>query len=129
MDLDKLNEFMGRVVADMAATDAAGSVVIGERLGLYQSLTEGPATPAEFAERTGCHVRYLTEWLLGQAAGGYVGYDSRTGRFSLSEEQAFCLADPNGPNFPAAFRIGLGTMRAEPRIAEAFRTGEGVGWH
>jgi SAM-dependent methyltransferase len=39
------------------------------------------------------------------------------------------LADPNGPNVAAAFRFALGMLRAEPRIAEAFRTGEGVGWH
>ncbi|MFG3437477.1 class I SAM-dependent methyltransferase [Nonomuraea sp. NPDC047897] len=129
MDHDKVNQFLERFVTDLAATDAAGSVVIGHRLGLYRALAEGPATPAEFAERTGCHQRYLTEWLRGQAAGGYVDYDPPTGRFSLTEEQAFCLADPAGPNVPAAFLIDLGMLRAEPRITEAFRTGEGVGWH
>ncbi|MEU4723470.1 class I SAM-dependent methyltransferase [Nonomuraea dietziae] len=129
MDHDKLNEFLGRFVTDLAATDAAGSVVIGQRLGLYRALAEGPATPEQFAARTGCHLRYLTEWLRGQAAGGYVGYEPETGQFSLTEEQAFCLADPNGPNVPAAFLISLGMLRAEPRITEAFRTGAGVGWH
>ena len=44
-------------------------------------------------------------------------------------EQAFCLADPNGPNFSAAAFLIVGYLRAEPRITEAFRTGEGVGWH
>ena len=73
--------------------------------------------------------RYLTEWLRGQAAGGYVSYDPATGEFSLTEEQAFCLADPNGPNLPAAFLTVLGYLRAEPQITEAFRTGEGFGWH
>lgn len=129
MDHDKVNQFMERVVTDLAATDAAGSVVIGHRLGLYRALAEGPATPAEFAERTGCDRRYLTEWLRGQAAGGYADYDPLTGRFSLTEEQAFCLADPAGPNVPAAFLISLGMLRAEPRITEAFRTGAGFGWH
>ncbi|MEV2273544.1 class I SAM-dependent methyltransferase [Nonomuraea africana] len=129
MDHEKVNEFLGRFVTDLAATEAAGSVVIGQRLGLYRTLAEGPATPEQFAERTGCHPRYLTEWLRGQAAGGYVSYEPETGRFSLTEEQAFCLADPNGPNVPAAFLIALGMLRAEPRITEAFRTGAGVGWH
>ncbi|MDP4507213.1 class I SAM-dependent methyltransferase [Nonomuraea turcica] len=129
MDQEKVNEFLGRFVADLAATEAAGSVVIGRRLGLYRALAEGPATPEEFAERTGCHQRYLTEWLRGQAAGGYISYEPKTGRFSLTEEQAYCLADPNGPNLPAAFLIALGMLRAEPRITEAFRTGEGFGWH
>jgi ubiquinone/menaquinone biosynthesis C-methylase UbiE len=129
MDHNKVMEFLGRFVTDLAATDAAGSVVIGHRLGLYRALAQGPATPEQFAERTGCHPRYLTEWLRGQAAGGYASYDPATSEFSLTEEQAFCLADPNGPNVAAAFQISLGMLRAEPRITEAFRTGAGVGWH
>jgi ubiquinone/menaquinone biosynthesis C-methylase UbiE len=129
MDQSKVTEFLGRFVSDAGATGAAGSVVIGHRLGLYRALAQGPATPGQFAERTGCHLRYLTEWLRGQAAGGYVTYDPVTGEFSLTEEQAFCLADPNGPNLPAAFLCMLGYLRAEPQITEAFRTGAGVGWH
>ncbi|WP_129669531.1 class I SAM-dependent methyltransferase [Phytoactinopolyspora endophytica] len=129
MDHNKVMEFLGRFTTDLGATGAAGSVVVGNRLGLYRALAQGPATPEQFAERSGCHPRYLTEWLRGQAAGGYVNYDPATGEFSLSEEQAFCLADPNGPNVSAAFLIALGYLRAEPLITEAFRTGEGVGWH
>jgi 2-polyprenyl-3-methyl-5-hydroxy-6-metoxy-1,4-benzoquinol methylase len=124
-----LMEFLGRVTADMGATGSAGLVVIGNRLGLYRALAQGPATSVQFAERTGYDERYLREWLRNQAAGGYVSYDPSTGEFFLTEEQAFCLADPNGPNISAGFLIGLGYLRAEPRITEAFRTGEGVAWH
>jgi 2-polyprenyl-3-methyl-5-hydroxy-6-metoxy-1,4-benzoquinol methylase len=129
MDHSKVEAFLGQFVTDLGATGAAGQVVIGHRLGLYGSLAEGPATDDQFAERTGCARRYLTEWLRGQAAGGYVTYDPATGEFSLTEEQAFCLADPNGPNLPAAFLTVLGYLRAEREITEAFRTGEGFGWH
>jgi 2-polyprenyl-3-methyl-5-hydroxy-6-metoxy-1,4-benzoquinol methylase len=129
MNQDKITEFLGQVVADLGATEAAGSIVVGHRLGLYRALAQGPATSEQFAERTGYHVRYLTEWLRGQAAGGYATYDPVTGEFSLTAEQAFCLADADGPNIPAAFLLALGVLRAEPRITEAFRTGEGVGWH
>lgn len=96
MDHTKVTAFLGQFVTDLAATEAAGSIAIGYRLGLYRALAQGPATPEQFAERTGCHLRYLTEWLRGQAAGGYADYDAATGEFSLSEEQAFCLADPDG---------------------------------
>ncbi|CAM5239360.1 MULTISPECIES: class I SAM-dependent methyltransferase [Streptomyces] len=129
MDQERINTFLDHFVTDLASTGAAGSIALGHRLGLYRALAKGPATPEEFAERTHCHPRYLTEWLRGQAAGGYAEYDAATGRFSLAEEQAFCLADPNGPDVAAAFRFALGMLRAEPRIAEAFRTGEGVAWH
>ncbi|MGD9526001.1 MAG: trans-aconitate 2-methyltransferase [Dehalococcoidia bacterium] len=129
MDHDKLTELIGRIMADAGATGSAGLVVIGNRLGLYRALAEGPATASEFAQRTGYAERYLQEWLRNQAAGGYVSHDATTGRFSLDDEQAYCLADPNGPNFSAAFQLQLGYLRAEPQLTEAFRTGEGIGWH
>jgi SAM-dependent methyltransferase len=130
VDNDRLMEFLGRFVGDLGATIAAGNVVVGHRLGLYQALAQGPTTPEGLAERAGCAPRYISEWLRGQAAGSYIELDPTTGTYSLNDEQAFCLADPNGPVYlPAAFLLALGTLRAEPRITEAFRTGEGVGWH
>lgn len=129
MDHTKVMEFLTQFTIDLGATGASGGVAIGHRLGLYQALAKGPATPEELADRTGCHPRYLTEWLRGQAAGGYAQYQPDDGRFHLTEEQAFCLADPNGPNLPAAALAVVGYLRSEPKLAEAFRTGEGVGWH
>ena len=115
MDYDKVMEFLGRVTTDLAATGSAGAVVIGHRLGLYAALAEGPATPEQFARRTGCNVRYLTEWLRGQAAGGYVSYDQATGGFSLTPEQAYCLADPNGlPRRPGLPARGAAADRGVP---------------
>ena len=70
----------------------------------------------------------MREWLSTQAAGGYVTYDPATGRFTLPPEQAFA-ADSDSPVLPGAFQLGVGSVRDEPRIAEAFRTGEGLGWH
>jgi SAM-dependent methyltransferase len=128
VDMDKVMEFVGKAVADVGATFAAGSVVLGHRLGLYRALAEGPATPEELAARTDTTPRYVAEWLAGQAAGGYVQYDD--GVYSLSEEQAFALTDPDGPLYvPGAFVLATGIIRAEPTIAEAFRSGAGVGWH
>jgi ubiquinone/menaquinone biosynthesis C-methylase UbiE len=130
IDVDKLQEFLGRFVADLGATFAAGNVVIGHRLGLYRALAAGPARAEELAERTGTSPRYIAEWLRGQAAGGYVEYDPATEAYSMTEEQAFALANPDGAVYvPGAFVLALGTLKAEPRITEAFRTGAGMGWH
>jgi SAM-dependent methyltransferase len=130
VDEKKVADFLQQFVADLGATAAAGNVVVGHRLGLYRALADGPATAGELAERTDCHPRYLTEWLRGQAAGGYVTYDPADGRFGLTEEQAFALADPDGAFYaPGAFLLAVGSLRAEPRITEAFRTGAGLGWH
>ena len=128
IDESKLNEFINRFVGDLGATVGAGNVVIGHRLGLYRALAAGPATPEELAAKTATDPRYVTEWLRGQAAGGYVEYDGD--RYALSEEQAFALTDPDGPLYaPGAFLLALGALRAEPRITEAFRSGAGLGWH
>jgi SAM-dependent methyltransferase len=130
VDEDRLMDFLHRFVGDLGATMAAGSIVVGDRLGLYRALAERPARPQELAERTGTAPRYVEEWLRGQAAGGYVEYDAATGEYSLTEEQAFALTDPDGPVFmPGAFQLALGALKAETEITKAFRTGEGLGWH
>jgi ubiquinone/menaquinone biosynthesis C-methylase UbiE len=127
---DKLHEFLMKFVGDLGATVAGASVVIGHRLGLYRALAEGPARADELAERTGTTPRYVAEWLRGQAAGGYVEFDPATDTYSMTEEQAFALTDPDGAVYvPGAFVLALGALRAEPRITEAFRTGGGLGWN
>jgi ubiquinone/menaquinone biosynthesis C-methylase UbiE len=130
IDTDKLQEFLGKFVTDLGATVAAGNVVIGHRLGLFKALAGSPATADELAARTQTSPRYVAEWLRGQAAGGYVEYDAAGDRYSMTEEQAFALTNPdNGVYAPGAFLLALGALRAEPRITEAFRTGAGLGWH
>ena len=127
---DALNEFLGRFITDLGATVAAATVVIGHRLGLYKALAGEPATADQLAARTQTDPRYITEWLRGQAAGGYVQYDAATDTYSMTQEQAFVLANPDGAVYaPGAFVLALGALRAEPRITEAFRRGTGVGWH
>ncbi|HWP42220.1 MAG TPA: methyltransferase domain-containing protein, partial [Blastocatellia bacterium] len=128
---EKLNQFMQRAVNDLGATFHAAMVVIGDKLGLYKALAEaGPLTPAQLAERTGTVERYVREWLASQAAGGYVSYDSETGKYSMTEEQAFALADESSPAYlPGGFLLAVSALKAEPKVAEAFRTGKGVGWH
>jgi SAM-dependent methyltransferase len=130
LDMNKLNTFIGQFVTDLGASVHAGMVVIGEKLGLYKALAQGPLTAAELARKTGTDERYVREWLASQAAGGYVTYDSSKDLFSLSLEQAFTLAKEDSPAYlPGAFELALGSLAAVPRITESFRTGRGMGWH
>jgi len=130
VDMDKLNAFMGRFVGDLGAAVHAGMVVIGEKLGLYKALAKNPMTSAELAAATGTDERYVREWLSSQAAGAYVTYDEKTNKFSLTEEQAFALANEDSPAYlPGAFELALGSLEAVPRIADSFRNGAGMGWH
>jgi ubiquinone/menaquinone biosynthesis C-methylase UbiE len=130
IDEDRLNGVLHQFLTDLGATMAAGNVVIGHRLGLYQALADEAATPDELAHRTDTNSRYVDEWLRGQAAGGYVTYHAESGSYSLTEEQAFVLTNPDGAVYaPGAFVLALGSLKAEPRITEAFRSGAGFGWH
>jgi SAM-dependent methyltransferase len=130
LDMNKLNAFVGQFVTDLGAAVHAGMVVIGEKLGLYKALAGEPLTSAQLAAKTKTDERYLREWLASQAAGGYVTYNEKTGKFSLSEEQVFTLANEDSPAYlPGAFELALGSLAAVPRIAESFRTGNGMGWH
>jgi SAM-dependent methyltransferase len=131
IDQEKLNQFVFKAVGDLGATFHAAMVVIGDKLGLYKTLASaGPLTSAELAEKTGTMERYVREWLGSQAAGGYVNYDAEADRYWLSEEQAFALAQEGSPAFlPGAFQLATAALKAEPKIAEAFRTGKGFGWH
>ena len=94
-----LSEAGGAVIRELLLGGAINAVLmsIGDALGLYKALAAGPQSPAELADNTNTNERYIREWLNSQAAGGYVLYDKATGKYSLSEEQELCLANPDGP--------------------------------
>jgi len=130
IDEAKLQEFVGKAIGDIGSALTAALVVIGDKLGLYKGLAQGPATSAELAARTHTAERYIREWLSAQAAAGYVSVDTTTQRFYLTDEQAMALADETSPAFVlGGFQAMTAAMKAEPKIAEGFRTGKGVGWH
>jgi SAM-dependent methyltransferase len=130
LDQSRLEELLGRFVQDFGATGFAATVVIGDKLGLYQALAAGPATSAELAHRTSTHPRLVTEWLAAQAASGYVTYHPDNERFSLSPEQAFALAHEDGPIYlPGAFQAMVAAVKDEPKVTQPFATGTGVPWH
>ena len=130
LDEEKVHAFLGKAVTDGGAAMASALVVLGDRLGLYKAMRgAGPLTPAELAQRTNLNERYVREWLLNQAAGGYVNYDAGTGRYTLPEEHAIPLTDETSPAYIGGmFSIVAAFVRAEPRIEEAFRTGGGMLW-
>jgi SAM-dependent methyltransferase len=124
-----LNEFLGMAVGDLGAAMSAALMLVGDRLGLYKELARGPVTPEELAQRTGTNQRYIREWLGNQGAGGYVQYDSRKDQWSLSAEQALCLANPNGPvDMPGAYNIVEATFHALDRTLDNFKSGKGTEW-
>jgi 2-polyprenyl-3-methyl-5-hydroxy-6-metoxy-1,4-benzoquinol methylase len=130
IDEAKMHAFLGQAVGDVGAAMSAVLALIGDKLGLYKAMAgAGPLSVAELARRTQTTERYVREWLGNQAAGGYVAYDAKSDTYTLPPEQAAALADETSPFFVAgAFEVIAAAFKAEPRIAENFRTGAGLDW-
>ena len=130
VDETKLQEFIGKIVNDWGAAEGALITFVGDRLGLFKAMARaGELTPEELAKKTATHPRIINEWLAGQAAGGFVAYNSVNGTYTLPEEQAFALTDENSPAYVAGFYQSLVSLfKDEEKIIEAFRTGKGLGW-
>jgi SAM-dependent methyltransferase len=127
---EKLMDFVNKAVGDMGAGLSGALIVIGDRLGLFRALAASdPLTPAELAKKTATSERYVREWCNGMAAGGYVTYEGG-GRYTLTPEQAEALTNEESPACVVGGFQGLGAAtRILPRHIEAFRTGQGIGWH
>lgn len=129
VDHAKLEQLLGRMVGDIGAAMSAVHVVVGDRLGLYRALANGASTPNELAQRTGTHERMVREWLLNQAASGYVEYDKDRQSYSMTPEQAMALADESSPAaMNGAFDIITSVHRDTDRLVEVFRSGRGLPW-
>ena len=121
-----------RIFAMALAGAEAMSVYLGDRLGWYRSLaSEGAATPAELASRTGTAERYAREWLEQQAVCGIlVAHEEETERrYELPPGTAEALTDETslayvGP-LPRMFAAAAAHL---PELLEAYRTGSGVSW-
>ena len=126
---EQVEAVLGRLAGDFAGTAGVVLTALGLRLGLWDALAAGPALPETVAERAGAAVPYVREWLRSQAAAGYVGYDPKSGTFSLAPGVAAVLGA--GPlsgltaGMAAQFRVWWAEL---DRYEEAFRTGQGISW-
>ncbi|MCC6661684.1 MAG: methyltransferase domain-containing protein [Phycisphaerales bacterium] len=127
---EKMMALLGTMVGDMGAAMSAALVTLGDKLGLYRALATGPMTPEALAAQTGLAPRMVREWLLNQAAGGYVTYMGGAGdAYSMTPEQAAALADETSPFFVAGgFDVVASAHRDEPKVERAFRDGKGLPW-
>jgi len=130
-NMQKLDALVGRLVGDVGAAVSGVLVVLGDKVGIFKAMADGtPMSVQDLAKKTGIRERYLREWLSAQAAADYVAYDEKTDRFSLTPEQAMVFAEENSPAFfVGAFEVVQSMWMDEPKVADAFRTGKGLGWH
>jgi hypothetical protein len=131
IDENRVEAFIEQIVDEIGAAMSVPLTVIGTRLGLYRAMADGqPVSPIELASRTGTHERYVREWLALQAAGGYVAYDPDGDRYRLPAEHAAVLADETSPVYQGGmFQAASAAVRAQDRVLDRFRSGDGLGWH
>ena len=131
VDPEKLNQFIGKFLGDVGAAIHGPSILIGEQLGLYKALAaSGPLSSEGLAQKAGIPERYAREWLAGQAASGYVEYDTGTQRYWMTPEQAFALTVEDNPVYmPGVYYTIASVYKDQRKIADAIKSGKGFGWH
>src|SRR5688572_2884055 len=124
---EKVEELALKAFGYLSGATVAGMIYLGDRLGLYKSLGEGPATSDDFAARTGLHERWVREWLRGQVAAGLIENDGEV--FSLSPEGYLVLVDENSPaSAIGAFDHLPDQIAVLTKLDDSFRTGIGLNY-
>ncbi|WP_433295784.1 class I SAM-dependent methyltransferase [Pseudonocardia sp. CA-142604] len=126
--------FVERLFGAVLGAQLVQAAYLGDRLGFYRALAEGPLTPPELAARTGTAERYAREWLEHQAVAGVLTVDDATAapderRFRLPSAHAEVLTDVLSPNhvLPLARMVG-GMGQHMDALVDAYRSGGGVSW-
>ncbi len=131
IDEAAIGEFAGRVAGAAISAFELAAMELGNRLGLYAALADGPATPGQLAGRAGIDARYAREWLEQQVTAGVVSVhedgapDERT--FVLPIEHQACLLDPDSLALVAplaSFASAGGEFL--PQLEDAYRNGTGI---
>ncbi len=130
IDQSKLQEFMMKAVGDMASSLGAMMVILGDRLGLYKTMsTAGPITSEELSAQTNTAERYIREWLASQAAAGYITYNSVDQKYILPTENAMVLANEDSPTFiMGAYQMLRSIFKDEDKFVDIFKSGKELRW-
>jgi SAM-dependent methyltransferase len=127
IDQAKTEAFVGKVLADSTGLAVTVMASIGDHLGLFKELAQGPATGAQLASRAHVNERYSLEWLGAMASAGYLEYDPHTQHFTLPLAHAPVLAQEGGPFFLGGLHEHLmGLVGPIKQVMHAFRYGGGV---
>lgn len=123
-----------RIFGSLLGTMEVFTIYLGDRLGLYAALSEGPATTAELATRAGIAERYAREWLEQQAVNGLLEVDDVAAaaderRYTLPPEHAEVLLDRDALTYLTPIsRALVAAAQQMPALMAAYRDGGGVNW-
>jgi SAM-dependent methyltransferase len=131
IDQNKVQQFMNKVVADIAGSSTAMLVIIGERLGLYRAMAQAnsPVSVKELADKTGTVERLMREWLANQVASGYIKFDPSSRKYRLPPEHALALANENSPIYlQGIFKAIKSYFKDEEEFLKMFRGERTLSW-
>ncbi len=130
MNTKKVEELAFRVVGDMGGAFTMALGYVGDRMGLFRAMAgAGPVTSAELAAKTKLNERYVREWLRAMVAAEYIDYDAPSGKYVMTDEQAFVLANEESPMFVGgAFHFTTPSIWNVPKIMDAFQKGGGISY-
>ncbi|MDW3179999.1 MAG: class I SAM-dependent methyltransferase [Acidimicrobiia bacterium] len=133
---ESIEIFADKVFNDLVGALNTYATTIGVTLGWYEALASGaPMTAGELATATDTDERYAREWLEQQTVSGYLTVVDASAppadrRFSIEAEAAEIMTDRSSLAYMAPFP-GLASSlgRSLPKVIEAYRSGDGFGWH
>jgi 2-polyprenyl-3-methyl-5-hydroxy-6-metoxy-1,4-benzoquinol methylase len=129
IDETAVEEFMHRLVGYMTGSAVCYGIWLGDELGLYRTLAQGPGNATDIAERAGCNPRLVREWLDAQASSGLVDWDAATETYGLSDVAAMALANENSPVFTARAMNAIGAFYSDvDQVTAAFRGDGAMSW-
>lgn len=130
VNIDKVNEFAGKVMGDIGGAYALLLSYLGDQSGIFRVLTEcGPVTSDELASKANVDSRYLLEWLSAQTAAGYVEYDESSDTFFMLPEKSIVLAQEGHPAcMQGLFQIVVAQFATHEKALHTFVSGEGRPW-
>lgn len=120
--------FARTMVGHLSSAMLVTMLELGRRTGLLDAVTAAPRTLEELAEATGCHPRYVREWLGVVVTGGVVVHDAEDGTFHLPPAHAATLTAASPYNLSGMVSIAAGTAGALDDLERVFRTGGGIGY-
>jgi len=132
LDPNLLKMYSFLVFSKLEGAVTSGMIHLGDRLGLYQSLSTfaHPVTSDELAASLQLHPRWVQEWIHNQAAARLIEVsidEQGIETYSMTPEAIVVLAD----EFHPAFGMGMfhrlpQTMAGLTALPESFRTGIGL---
>lgn len=133
-DPEASEAFAGRVFESVLGLIDVWAIYLGDKLGLYDALAEGPLTRDELVSQTGTHPRYITEWLEQQVTTGILevddpsaGHEARVYTLPAAHREVLCDRDSLNYLTPFARLMTAGGLQL-PALLDVYRNGGGVPW-